>query len=42
MSLSAVFYLISVIGAYKLGVIMCRDPETVSRWCKTVWGWMNK
>lgn len=42
MSFGAVFYLASVIGAYKLGFLMSKDPEAISKWSKHLWGWMNK
>lgn len=42
MSIGAVFYLASVIGAYKLGFLMCKDPETIRKWLKLLRGWMNK
>jgi hypothetical protein len=42
MSFGAVFYLASVIGAYKLGFLLCKDPEVISKWLKLLRSWMNK
>jgi hypothetical protein len=42
MSLSMVFFVASVVGAYKLGVYSSKNPDCISQWLKTVWSWMNK
>lgn len=42
MSFGAVFYLASVIGAYKLGFVMSQDPEAVNKRLKLLWSWLNK
>jgi hypothetical protein len=42
MSFGTVFFLASVIGAYKLGFLMCKDPDAISKWLKLLWSWMNK
>ena len=42
MSFGTVFFLASVIGAYKLGFLMCKDPEAINKWLKLLRNWMNK
>lgn len=42
MSFGMVFYLASVIGAYKLGSHTSKDPDAIAKWLKTLWSWMNK
>jgi hypothetical protein len=42
MSFGSVFYLFSVVLAYKLGFHSSKDPDCVGRWLKAWWSWLNK
>ena len=42
MSLSALFYLISVVGAYQLGAYTARHPGALQQRCQELWAWINQ
>jgi hypothetical protein len=42
MSLSAFFYLVSVVGAYQLGAYTASHPGAVNLWCREMYSWINR
>jgi hypothetical protein len=42
MSVSALFYLVSVVGAYQVGAYNVRHPDAFRLWGKELWSWIDK